>query len=110
MRRRGQGDPILLYSFEAELVVLFVGWEWKAVLWTGHRHYPPNLSIKQNIICLMLNYIMCPGYFCFGFKSESLCFLLNNEKHTAGFSRGVTGRDLNGSGCKLCLHQLGALT
>lgn len=31
-----------------------------------------------------------------------------HEKHTAGLSRGVIGRVLNGSDCKLCLHQLEA--
>lgn len=37
------------------------------------------------------------------------CFLLNNEKHTAGFSRGAIGTILNESGCKLCLYQFEAL-
>lgn len=76
--------------------------DWKA------RALLPSLLIKRNIIHLMLNYSACQGYICFGVKSESFCFLLNNKKHTAVFSRGVTQEALNGCGFWLHSHQLEA--
>lgn len=90
MRRGGQGDPILIYSFEVKPFgfVFFFLWVGNGKLYWALGE---PLHAQQIIICLILNGTMCHCYLCFVF----VFFLLNNQTHNAEFSRGAIGRILN---------------